>query len=132
MRESVLEQANAFLVTPLLTFNPAFTLLVAWLTLREIPGLHEALGVVIILLGSYLLEVEAARTGLLAPLAVLVQRPGAMFAILASALWASRRYWRNWLLCMWRPKRSPGCSGRNPADGDAAHSRRLLGRTPSR
>lgn len=82
-----LARADASLVTPLLTFNPAFTLLVAWLTLGETPGLREALGVAIILVGSYLLEVEATKTGLLAPLAVLMRRPGAVFAILASALW---------------------------------------------
>lgn len=82
-----LAQSDASLVTPLLTFNPAFTLLVAWLTLGEMPGVREALGVAIILLGSYLLEVEETSTGLLAPLAVLVRQPGAVFAILASALW---------------------------------------------
>lgn len=82
-----LARADASLVTPLLTFNPAFTLLVAWLALGETPGWREGLGVAIILLGSYLLEVEATSTGLLAPLAVLMRRPGAVFAILASALW---------------------------------------------
>lgn len=82
-----LARADASQVSPLLTFNPAFTLLVAWLTLGETPGWWEALGVAIILVGAYLLEVAETRTGLLAPLAVLVQRPGAVFAILASALW---------------------------------------------
>jgi hypothetical protein len=32
--------------------------------------------------------VAETRTGLLAPLAVLVQRPGTVFAILASVLWS--------------------------------------------
>src|SRR5712691_6947546 len=40
---------------PLLTFNPAFTLLIAWLTLDEVPGLRQTLGVVVVLLGAYLL-----------------------------------------------------------------------------
>jgi transporter family protein len=82
-----LRRADASLVTPLLTFNPAFTLLLPWLTLGERPGVRQAAGVAIILLGSYLLEVEATSTGLLAPIAVLLRRPGAVFAILASALW---------------------------------------------
>jgi len=82
-----LEKADASLVSPLLTFNPAFTLLVARFVIGETPGLRETLGVAIILFGAYLLEVKEARTGLLAPLYVLVRQPGALLAIIASAMW---------------------------------------------
>ena len=86
---SALEKADASLVSPLLTFNPAFTLLIAWLTLGEVPGLLQASGVAVVLFGAYLLEVEEARTKLLAPLRVLVQRPGTLLALIASALWGT-------------------------------------------
>ena len=82
-----LAKADASLVSPLLTFNPAFTLLVAWPTLGEVPGLRQTIGVAVVLLGAYLLDVEEARTGALAPLQVLVQRPGTLLALIASALW---------------------------------------------
>ncbi len=82
-----LDKADASLVSPLLTFNPAFTLLVAWLTLGEIPGVRQTVGVAVLLFGAYLLEVEEARTGLLAPLRVLLRRSGTLLAIVASALW---------------------------------------------
>ncbi|HLX58077.1 MAG TPA: DMT family transporter [Ktedonobacteraceae bacterium] len=84
-----LSRADASLVTPLLTFNPAFTLLAALVALREIPGPREVLGVVIILLGAYLMEVQEARSGLLAPLLVLLRKPGAALAIVASMLWGA-------------------------------------------
>ncbi len=84
-----LSRADASLVTPLLTFNPAFTLLVALVMLGEIPGLQQVLGVAIILFGAYLLEVREARTGLLTPLLILVRRPGAALAIVASMLWGT-------------------------------------------
>src|SRR5258708_30180959 len=84
-----LAQADASLVSPLLTFNPAFTLLIAWLLLGEVPGLRQTLGVAVVLLGAYLLEVEAARKNLLAPLRLLLRRPGTLLAILASALWGT-------------------------------------------
>src|SRR6266702_3942084 len=84
-----LDRADASLVTPLLTFNPAFTVLVAWIVLGETPGLREGLGIVVILLGVYLLEVQDARTGLLAPLFILGSRSGALMAILASGLWGT-------------------------------------------
>jgi len=84
-----LSKADASLVSPLLTFNPAFTLLVAWLTIGEVPGMRQTIGVAVVLFGVYLLEVEEARTGLLAPLRVLVRRPGALLSIVASALWGT-------------------------------------------
>jgi uncharacterized membrane protein len=84
-----LSRADASLVIPLLTFNPAFTLLAALVVLREIPGLQEVLGVCVILLGAYLLEVQEARSGLLAPLLVLLRKPGAALAIVASMLWGA-------------------------------------------
>jgi uncharacterized membrane protein len=82
-----LAKADASLVSPLLTFNPAFTLLVAWPALGEVPGLRQTIGVAVILLGAYVLDVEEARTGVLAPLRVLVERPGTLLALIASALW---------------------------------------------
>lgn len=82
-----LAQADASLVSPLLTFNPAFTLLMAAVTLQEIPGVVPTLGVALVLFGAYLLEVEQAHTGLLAPLRVLLRRPGTVLAVVASALW---------------------------------------------
>src|SRR6266849_5109858 len=82
-----LARADASLVSPLLTFNPAFTLLLAWPALGEVPGLRQTIGVAVVLLGAYLLDVEEARTGVLAPLRVLVERPGTLLALIASALW---------------------------------------------
>jgi len=86
---TALAQADASLVSPLLTFNPAFTLLIATVTLGEVPGIRQSLGVAIILFGTYLLEVEQARTGLLVPLRVLMRKPGTLLALLASALWGT-------------------------------------------
>src|SRR5712692_1559134 len=66
-----LKKADASLASPLLTFNPAFTLLVALFLLREVPGVRQSLGVMVVVFGAYLLEIKEARTGLLAPLRVL-------------------------------------------------------------
>ncbi len=84
-----LSMSDASLVTPLLTFNPAFTLLVAIFALHEIPGPRQLLGVAIILLGTYVLEAQETQTGPLRPLFVLIHKPGAALAIIASALWGS-------------------------------------------
>jgi drug/metabolite transporter (DMT)-like permease len=47
-----LDKADASLVGPLLTFNPAFTLLIAWLTLGEMPGVRQTAGAAVVLLGA--------------------------------------------------------------------------------
>lgn len=70
------------LVTPLFTFNPAFTVLVAWVALGETPGLREGFGIALTLL-----EAQEAHIGLLALARTLGRKPGTMLALLASALW---------------------------------------------
>ncbi len=84
-----LAKADVSLVSPLLTFNPAFTLLIGLIVLGEVPGLRQTIGVGVVLSGAYLLEVEEARTDLLSPLHVLLRRPGVMLAIIASAMWGA-------------------------------------------
>src|SRR5262249_12580467 len=82
-----LATADASLVAPLLTLNPAFTLFVAWLPWGGRPDLRQAVGVGVILLGAYLLEIEVASTGLLEPVRGLLRRRGTALAVLASVLW---------------------------------------------
>jgi len=84
-----LAKADASLVSPLLTFNPAFTLLFAWVAIGETPGLRQSIGVAVLLLGAYFLDVKEARTGLLTPLFVLLRRPGTVLAVIASAMWGT-------------------------------------------
>ena len=102
-----LAQADASLVSPLLTFNPAFTLLIATFTLGEVPGLRQTLGVGVVLAGAYLLEVEEARTHPLAPLRQLLRRPGSLFAIAASALWGTTTVLEKLAIDHMRPESGP-------------------------
>jgi len=102
-----LAKADASLVSPLLTFNPAFTLLIAWPTLGETPGLRQTIGVAVVLLGAYLLDVEEARTGWLVPLRVLLHRPGTALAILASVLWGTTTVLEKLAIDHMSPKSGP-------------------------
>lgn len=102
-----LSKADASLVSPLLTFNPAFTLLVAWLTLGEVPGLRPSLGIVVVLLGAYVLESEETRANLLAPLRLLVRQPGTLLAMLASALWGITTVLEKLAIDHMRPQSGP-------------------------
>lgn len=84
-----LKKADASKVSPLLTFNPAFTLLLAWPVLGEAPGLRQTIGVAVLLAGTYVLDIQEARTGFLSPLHALLHQPGTLYAIIASAFWGA-------------------------------------------
>ena len=64
-------------------------MLIAWVAIGETPGLRQTIGVAVLLLGAYFLEIEEARTGLLTPLKVLLRHPGTMLAVIASAMWGT-------------------------------------------
>ncbi len=83
-----LKVGEASLVTPLLTFNPPFTLLVGYVTLGEVPTRLGLAGVLLIAMGAYMFELESIRRGVLEPVMALLTRPGVVLAVGASFLWA--------------------------------------------
>lgn len=74
-------------MTPFLTFNPAFTLLVAALTLDESPSVLGVDGVLVIVAGGYFFNAEEARRSLVAPLKALVTDWPVLLSIAASLVW---------------------------------------------
>ena len=82
-----LQLADASLATPFLSFNPAFTLLLSVFTLREVPSVQGLAGVLLIVLGAYLFQVNEVGKGMFAPLSALARQPGILLAIGASFVW---------------------------------------------
>jgi drug/metabolite transporter (DMT)-like permease len=82
-----LKLADASLVTPVLTFNPAFTMLIAIFTLGEVPSLFGVLGVLVILAGGYVLNLEQIKGGWWRPLTALVTQRAMLLAVVASLVW---------------------------------------------
>ncbi len=83
-----LKLADASLVTPLLTFNPLFTVVISLVTLGETPTLRGIAGIALVVAGVYLLEAQATVEGPLQPIFSLLRRPGTLLAIVASFIWA--------------------------------------------
>src|SRR5439155_25461282 len=75
-----LKLGDASLVTPFLTFNPAFTLLIANFTLGEAPGEVGLVGVLLIVAGGYLFNVEEAGRSWWAPFKAMVTQRAILFA----------------------------------------------------
>src|SRR6266542_6328142 len=53
-----LQLADASVATPFLSFTPAFTLLLSFFTLREVPSVRGLVGVLLIVLGAYLFQMN--------------------------------------------------------------------------
>ena len=82
-----LKRADVSIATPLLSFNPAFTLLISIFALREIPSPRGIIGVLLIVVGAYLFQIERVGEGLLAPVHALARQPGVLLAVGASFVW---------------------------------------------
>jgi drug/metabolite transporter (DMT)-like permease len=82
-----LKLAEVSLVTPLLIFSPAFTVLIAALFLGEMPDARGFLGVVLVLVGAYWLNFDSGA-GWLATFKSFVLTPAIALVLLAGLLWA--------------------------------------------
>jgi uncharacterized membrane protein len=79
-----LKHADASIATPLLSFNPAFALLISVFALREIPSVRGIIGVALIVVRAYLFHIERVGEGLIASVQALMHQPGVLLAVGAS------------------------------------------------
>ncbi|MBE0409199.1 MAG: EamA family transporter [Anaerolineales bacterium] len=82
-----LKLADVSLVTPLLTFNPVFTLIISAIFLAEIPTASGVVGVGFVLVGAYWIN-HSPGAGWLAPFKSLVLNPAQSLVLTAGVLWA--------------------------------------------
>ena len=73
---------------PLLALTPVFVVPVEWALLGAVPSPIGYLGIAVVALGVYLLNVGKAREGLLAPLVALARDPSARKALAVALLWS--------------------------------------------
>lgn len=76
------------LLSPITTATPVFTTLFAFLALRETPTTLKFLGILLIVLGAYTLNIKDVAHGLLKPIKTLSTDRGVQLTFLASLIWA--------------------------------------------
>lgn len=76
------------LLAPINSFTPVFVTIIAMFTLHEIPTTQKLIGILVIVLGSYFLNIKDVKTGLLAPFKSLFADKGVKLAFVANFLWA--------------------------------------------
>lgn len=76
------------LISPISSFNPVFTTLIAALILHETLSLIKLLGIFIVVIGSYLLNISDIKKGIMTPFKKLFTNRGVQLFFLANFLWA--------------------------------------------
>jgi len=76
------------LVAPLVTLTPLFLLLTSPFIIGEIPTYLGMAGVLLIVVGSYVLNIKKSEKGLLAPFKSLLKQKGPRIMILVAFIWS--------------------------------------------
>lgn len=76
------------LINPISAFNPVFTALISYFALGETITTKGAIGILMVVLGAYLLQITKSEKGLLSPLKALFSHQGVRYALIVSLLWA--------------------------------------------
>lgn len=76
------------LISPISAFNPVFTSIVSFFTLREMLDHRSIVGIVLIVFGSYLLQIKHIKEGLLTPIKKLFEHKGVQMAFGANLLFS--------------------------------------------
>lgn len=83
-----LQASDISVTTPMLTFTPLLLTVTSPLLVGEVPSAGGFIGIVLIVAGSYLLNVQRSREGLLGPFKALVQEPGPRMMLAVAVIWS--------------------------------------------
>jgi drug/metabolite transporter (DMT)-like permease len=84
-----LESSDLSLSMPMLSFTPVFLIGTSYLLLHEVPSAAGALGICIIVSGSYVLNISAEHEHLLDPVRSMVQNRGSWYMLIVAFLFAA-------------------------------------------
>lgn len=84
-----LKSSPLSLSLPFLAFTPLFILLTGWLLLGEVISLAGFYGMILIVCGSYFLNLSQIGAGLLAPFRAIFREPGSRLMLLVALIYAA-------------------------------------------
>lgn len=76
------------LTVPLVALTPLFMLLTSPLIVGEYPSFFDYIGILLIVIGSYLLNIKDKSQGYLAPFKALLKEPGPKLMLIVAFLWS--------------------------------------------
>lgn len=75
------------LLSPIASFTPVFTTLIAIFALNEVPAPLKFAGILLVVIGAYLLNVADVKQGILAPFKTLFSHKGVLLFLIANFIW---------------------------------------------
>lgn len=75
-------------VVPMVSFTPLFLLIMSPLIIGEFPDTTGVIGIVLIVAGSYLLNINIRKGDVLAPLKSLVKEKGTRYMLIVAVIWS--------------------------------------------
>ncbi len=82
-----LSMSEISLLAPISSFNPAFTLFFATIFLHENPTPIKLIGILLIIIGAYLLNVDQIRAGIFKPISKLLSDKGVKLFLISNLIW---------------------------------------------
>lgn len=83
-----IKSSDLSLVLPMLAFTPLFLLITSPIIVGEFPKLLGLIGVILIVVGSYTLNIKKRHKGYLTPFTSLVKEPGTRYMLFVALLWS--------------------------------------------
>jgi drug/metabolite transporter (DMT)-like permease len=74
-------------ISPIGAFGPVFTTLIAVFVLHEIPGPIKFLGILLVVIGAYLLNIASVKEGIMEPFKKLFSNKSVLLYLLSTFLW---------------------------------------------
>jgi len=83
-----IQRSALSLIAPLSAFTPLFLLVTSPLMLGEVPSNFGFIGVVVVVVGMYMLSIKDVSQGIFAPFKALMKEKGAVFALIVAFLYS--------------------------------------------
>jgi len=83
-----LKMSNLSISVPMLSFTPVFLLLTSYLMLNEFPTFAGLLGVLLVVAGSYVLNINELKQGYLEPIKAIFRNKGGFYMIIVAFLYS--------------------------------------------
>lgn len=82
-----IKSSDLSITVPMIAFTPLFLLVTSPIILGEFPSHLGLVGVILIVLGSYILNIKEKSKGYLAPMKALLKEKGPRYALIAAFIW---------------------------------------------
>ncbi len=83
-----LKYSDISIVAPMTAFTPLFMLITSPLITKEFPSVYGLLGVLLIVIGSYVLNIKERKKSYFWPLKALIKEKGAQYMLIVAFIWS--------------------------------------------